>query len=118
MVFNLKISKKNKYEEKYYFMAMIILATSHVGAQEANLVGKVFEHTLLRDGMNASVFLNPAMQSFHYQHSLNTLNVGYDYRHATTPERWEEGDGHSRVLLMWMPICIRERQLFGVMLTM
>lgn len=84
-------------KKKYYFMAMIILATSHVGAQEANLVGKVFEHTLLRDGMNASVFLNPAMQSFHYQHSLNTLNVGYDYRHATTPERWEEGDGHSRV---------------------
>ena len=77
-------------KKKYYFMAMIILATSHVGAQEANLVGKVFEHTLLRDGMNASVFLNPAMQSFHYQHSLNTLNVGYDYRHATTPERWEE----------------------------
>lgn len=84
-------------KKKYYFMAMIILATSHVGAQEANLVGKVFEHTLLRDGMNASVFLNPSMQSFHYQHSLNTLNVGYDYRHATTPERWEEGDGHSRV---------------------
>lgn len=86
-------------KKKYYFMAMIILATSHVGAQEANLVGKVFEHTLLRDGMNASVFLNPAMQSFHYQHSLNTLNVGYDYRHATTPERWEEGDGHSRVFV-------------------
>ena len=84
-------------KKKYYFMAMIILATSHVGAQEANLVGKVFEHTLLRDGVNASVFQNPAMQSFHYQHSLNTLNVGYDYRHATTPERWEEGDGHSRV---------------------
>lgn len=84
-------------KKKYYFMAMIILATSHVGAQEANLVGKVFEHTLLRDGMNASVFQNPAMQSFHYQHSLNTLNLGYDYRHATTPERWEEGDGHSRV---------------------
>lgn len=84
-------------KKKYYIMAMIILATSHVGAQEANLVGKVFEHTLLRDGMNASVFLNPAMQSFHYQHSLNTLNVGYDYRHATTPKRWEEGDGHSRV---------------------
>lgn len=102
-------------KKKYYFMAMIILATSHVGAQEANLVGKVFEHTLLRDGMNASVFLNPAMQSFHYQHSLNTLNVGYDYRHATTPERWEEGDGHSRVLLMWMLICIRERLHFGEM---
>ncbi len=43
-------------KKKYYFMAMIILATSHVGAQEANLVDKVFEHTLLRDGMNASVF--------------------------------------------------------------
>lgn len=99
-------------------MAMIILATSHVGAQEANLVGKVFEHTLLRDGMNASVFLNPAMQSFHYQHSLNTLNVGYDYRHATTPRDGKREMGIVEFLLMWMLICIRERQLFGVMLTM
>ena len=76
-------------KKKYYFMAMIILATSHVGAQEANLVGKVFGHTLLRDGVNASVFQNPAMQSCQYQPSLNTQNVGYDYRHATKTERWE-----------------------------
>ncbi len=86
-------------KKKYYFMAMIILATSHVGAQEANLVGKVFEHTLLRDGVNASVFLNPAMQSFHYQHSLNTLNLGYDYRHASTPKRLERGDGHRQAFV-------------------
>lgn len=106
-------------KKKYYFMAMIILATSHVGAQEANLVGKVFEHTLLRDGMNASVFQNPAMQSFHYQHSLNTLNVGYDYRHATTPKRLEGGGtGIDKPLSMWMPICIRARLPSGVTLTM
>ena len=81
----------------YIFMVMMALVANHAGAQKVSLAGKVFEHTLLRDGVNASVFQNPAMQSFHYQHSLNTLNVGYDYRHATTPKRWEEGDGHSRV---------------------
>lgn len=83
-------------KRKYIFMVMMALVANRAGAQEVSLAGKVFEHTSLRDGMNASVFQNPAMQSFHYRHSLNTLNVGYDYRHASTPKRWEEGDGHSQ----------------------
>lgn len=83
-------------KKKYMFMVAMALAASHVGAQETSLAGKVFEHTLLRDDVNSSVFLNPAMQSFHHQHSLNTLNVGYDYRHATTAKRLEQGDGNSR----------------------
>lgn len=80
-------------------MVMMALVANHAGAQEVSLAGKVFEHTLLRDGVNASVFQNPAMQSFHYQHSLNTLNVGYDYRHATTPKRLERGDGHRQAFV-------------------
>lgn len=72
-------------------MVMMAWLANHAGAQKVSLAGKVFEHTLLRDGVNASVFQNPAMQSFHYQHSLNTLNLGYDYRHASTPKRLERG---------------------------
>lgn len=80
-------------------MVMMALAANHAGAQKVSLAGKVFEHTLLRDGVNASVFQNPAMQSFHYQHSLNTLNLGYDYRHASTPKRLERGDGHKQAFV-------------------
>ena len=86
-------------KKKYMFMVMMALVANHAGAQEVSLAGKVFGHTLLRDGVNASVFQNPAMQSFHYQHSLNTLNLGYDYRHASTPKRLERGDGHRQAFV-------------------
>lgn len=45
---------------------------------------------------NEVVFRNPSMQSFRYNTSQNEVSVGYDYRHATTPMRLEQGDGHSR----------------------
>ena len=82
--------------KKYIIIVAMAWLASHVVAQETDLVGKVVEHTMLRYGVNAPVFLNPAMQSFHYKHSLNTLNVGYDYRHATNPVKLEQGDGHSQ----------------------
>ncbi len=101
-------------KKKYMFMVMMALVANHAGAQEVSLAGKVFGYTLLRDGVNASVFQNPAMQSFHYQHSLNTLNLGYDYRHASTPRDWKGGTGIDKPLSMWMPICIRVRLPFWV----
>ena len=48
-------------KRKYIFMVMMALVANRAGAQEVSLAGKVFEHTSLRDGMNASVFQNPAM---------------------------------------------------------
>lgn len=83
-------------KKRYFMMAMMAWAMGNVCAQEGHLPEKVLEHTSLQDGINGRVFLNPAMQAFHYKHSLNTLNVGYDYRHATNPARLELGDGHSR----------------------
>lgn len=46
--------------------------------------------------VNEAVFLNPAMQSYRDSLSQTEVSVGYDYRHATTPMRLEQGDGHSR----------------------
>lgn len=46
---------------------------------------------------NEDIFTNPAMRSFQSKVSLTEVSVGYDERHATTPIRLEQGDGHSRV---------------------
>lgn len=45
---------------------------------------------------NDDIFRNPAMQSFRDSISQTEVGVGYDYRHASTPMRLEQGDGHSR----------------------
>lgn len=42
------------------------------------------------------VFSNPAMKRYQSAASQTEVSVGYDYRHATTPIRLEQGDGHSR----------------------
>lgn len=43
----------------------------------------------------APLYANPAMQRYHYAHSLNTLRAGIDYGHASQPVRLEQGSGHS-----------------------
>ncbi len=43
----------------------------------------------------APLYANPAMQRYHYAHSLNTLQAGIDYGHASQPVRLEQGSGHS-----------------------
>mgnify|MGYP002524531038 CR=1 FL=1 len=42
------------------------------------------------------VFSNPAMKEYQTAASQTEVSVGYDYRHASTPIRLEQGDGHSR----------------------
>ncbi len=46
--------------------------------------------------VNEDVFRNPALLSYKDSTSQTEVSVGYDYRHATTPMRLEQGDGHSR----------------------
>ena len=46
---------------------------------------------------NREVFSNPAMKSYQQRTLQTEVSVGYDYRHATTPIRLEQGTGHSRV---------------------
>lgn len=48
------------------------------------------------NAQNEEVFSNPAMKSYQPTASQTEVSVGYDYRHATTPIRLEQGDGHSR----------------------
>ena len=43
------------------------------------------------------VFSNPAMKSYQQGTLQTEVSVGYDYRHASTPIRLEQGTGHSRV---------------------
>lgn len=45
---------------------------------------------------NEDIFRNTALRSFQDSLSQTEVSVGYDYRHATTPIRLEQGDGHSR----------------------
>lgn len=42
------------------------------------------------------VFSNPAMKGYQTAASQTEVSVGYDYRHASTPIRLEQGTGHSR----------------------
>lgn len=52
--------------------------------------------TSVKAQVNEDIFRNPAMQSYRDSISQTEVSVGYDYRHATTPIRLEQGDGHSR----------------------
>lgn len=58
------------------------------------LVGGMFSSAMAQ--VNEDVFLNPAMRGYSDSTSQTEVSVGYDYRHATSPMRLEQGDGHSR----------------------
>ena len=46
--------------------------------------------------VNDDIFFNPAMKSYQDRALQTEVSVGYDYRHASTPIRLEQGTGHSR----------------------
>lgn len=83
-------------KKQYIMMAAMLATLGNARAQDVRLADYIQEHTALRSDINGAAFQNPAMQAFRFKSSLNILNVGYDYRHATTPMRLEQGDGHSR----------------------
>lgn len=80
--------------------AMLLTCTITAVGQEVQdkqrLGFQSLEHVMPIKNFGAEVYDNPALQSFRYKTSLNTLSVGYDYRHATSPKSLEQGDGHGR----------------------
>lgn len=72
------------------------LAQDEGEAAKASLISRTLEHEAPLAGFADEVYANPANQTFRFEHSLNVLSAGYDYRHATQPQLLEQGSGHSR----------------------
>lgn len=101
--------------------AMLLTCTITAVGQEVQdkqrLGFQSLEHVMPIKNFGAEVYDNPALQSFRYKTSLNTLSVGYDYRHATSPKALEQGDGHSRAFADIDAYLHKGKTTLGVRLT-
>lgn len=99
------------------FLACSVMAVGQETKDKQHLAYQSLEHVMPIKNFGAEVYDNPALQSFRYKTSLNTLSVGYDYRHATSPKSLEQGDGHGRAFANIDAYLHKGKATLGVRLT-
>lgn len=85
----------NKVKNTALIALLVVIATTVEAETADSLALRTVEHRSVVLSLRDNLFSNPAMQSLHFTTSLNTLAATYTYAHASSPVRFELGDGRN-----------------------